>query len=87
MTDPGVHFMIPFVDDYSEVMIRPETHMMDPFAAITKDGIENTFKEINVITTVRKDKLIFMAKKFGLDFKMSLVFDRIKKDLRLNLMF
>ena len=67
MTDPGVHFMVPFVDDYSEVMIRPETHMMDPFAAITKDGIENTFKEINVITTVRKDKLIFMAQKFWLE--------------------
>jgi len=83
VTNPGVHFMIPFVDDYSEVKIRPETHMMDPFAAITKDGIENTFKEINVITMVRKDKLIFMAKKFGLDFKMSLVFDRIKEDLRI----
>ena len=34
VTDPGVHFMVPFVDDYSEVMIRPETHMMDPFAAM-----------------------------------------------------
>merc|ERR1719341_1827469 len=55
---------------------------MDPVQAITKDGILNTFKEINVITLVRKEKLVYMAKKFGVDFKKSLVFDRIKEDLR-----
>jgi len=83
LSEPGVHFMMPFVDDYNEVKIRPETHTMDPMVAITKDGIENTFREINAITTVRKDKLIFMAKKFGLEFKKALLFDRIKEDLRL----
>ena len=77
--------MRPFIDDYKEVKIRPETHLMTPVKAITKDGIQNTFREINVITTVRKDKLIFMAKKFGVDFKKSLIFDRIKEDLRLIL--
>eukprot|EP00092_Neocalanus_flemingeri_P000680 GFUD01000722.1.p1 GENE.GFUD01000722.1~~GFUD01000722.1.p1 ORF type:complete len:371 (+),score=113.42 GFUD01000722.1:101-1213(+) len=83
VSNPGVHFMMPFVDDYEEVQIRPETHTMDPVLSITKDGIENKFREINVITTVRKDKLTFMAKKFGMDFKKALVFDRIKEDLRI----
>ena len=82
VSEPGVHFMRPFFDDYTEVKIRPETYKMDPVPAITKDGIRNTFKEINVITMVKRDKLVFMAKKFGVDFKKSLVFDRIKEDLR-----
>jgi len=83
VSEPGVHLMRPFIDDYKEVKIRPETHLMDPVKAITKDGIQNTFREINVITTVTKDQLIFMAKKFGVDFKQSLIFDRIKEDLRI----
>ena len=82
VTDPGVHFMMPFIEEYREVRIRPETFAMDSVLAITKDGIENTFREINTITTVRKDKLVMMAKKFGMDFKKTLVFDRIKEDLR-----
>merc|ERR1712106_1041922 len=83
VSEPGVHLMRPLIDDYKEVKIRPETHLMDPVKAITKDGIQNTFREIDVITTVTKDQLIFMAKKFGVDFKKSLIFDRIKEDLRI----
>ena len=82
VTEPGVHLMRPFIDDYTEVKIRPETYKMDPVPAITKDGIRNTFNEINVITMVKRDKLVFMAKKLGIAFKKSLVFDRIKEDLR-----
>ena len=55
---------------------------MEDVRAITKDGIENTFKELTTITTVRKDKLVPMTKKFGADFKKALVFDRIKDELR-----
>ena len=44
VNDPGVHFLLPFVEDYREVKIRPETFSVDPVVAITKDGIENTFE-------------------------------------------
>jgi len=63
VTEPGVHFLMPFIEDYKEIKIRPETFTMDPVLSITKDGIENTFKEITAITTVRKDKIVKMAKK------------------------
>ena len=55
---------------------------LEPVLAITKDGIENTFREINVITTVQKSKLHQMVKDFGVDFKRTLVYDRVKEDLR-----
>merc|ERR1711953_805310 len=83
VTEPGVHFMMPFVEDYREVRVRPETFTMDPIKAITKDGIENTFREITAITTIKKDKIITMTKQFGVDFKNVLVFDIIKENLRI----
>ena len=82
VADPGVHLKTPWIDDYKEVKIRPETHTLKPMEAVTKDGITNTFREVNVITRVSKEKLIFLIKKFGIDFKQFLVFDRIKEDLR-----
>ena len=82
VTEPGVHFMMPFFEDYREVRVRPETFTMEPIKAITKDGIENTFREITAITTIKKDKIINMTKQFGVDFKNVLVFDRIKENLR-----
>jgi hypothetical protein len=44
---------MPFMENFIEIQIRPETVQLDPVLAITKDGIENTFKQITVITTVR----------------------------------
>merc|ERR1719195_611047 len=83
VTEPGVHFMMPFIEDFREVRVRPETFTMEPVKAITKDGIENTFREITAITTIKKDKIITMTKQFGVDFKNVLVFDRIKENLRI----
>jgi len=83
VTEPGVHFMLPFFEDYKEVKIRPETFSMDPVPSITKDGITNTFREITAITKIKREKIVFMAKTFGMDFKKALVYDRIKEDLRI----
>merc|ERR1712130_245996 len=83
VTEPGVHFSQPFVASVKEVLIRPETTIMNEVVAITKDGIQNSFQEISVITKVNKNKLTQMIKKFGLHFKDALVFDRIKEELRI----
>merc|ERR1711872_598180 len=83
VTDPGVHFLMPFFESFREIQIRPETVQLEPVLAITKDGIENTFREITVITTIRKDKLFTMVKAYGSEFKRTLVYDRIKEDLRI----
>ena len=83
INEPGVHFMMPFVETFVEVQVRPETEQLDRVLAITKDGIENTFREITVITTIRKDKLFDMVKMYGPEFKRTLVYDRIKEDLRI----
>jgi len=80
---PGVHYMTPFIVEVVEIKIRPETENLDSMTSITKDGIQNTFNEVQVITSIKMDKLIFMLKNFGPQFKRALVFDRIKEELRI----
>jgi len=82
ITEPGVHFLQPGVEEFKEIQIRPETKQLEPVLSITKDGIENTFKEITIITTIKKDKLFFLVKRYGVEFKQTLVYDRIKQHLR-----
>jgi len=80
---PGIHYMTPFIVDVKEITIRPETTTLIPMASTTKDGIKNTFNEVQVITSLKMDKLVYMLKNYGPDFKKALVYDRIKEELRI----
>ena len=80
---PGVHYMAPFIVEVVEIKIRPETDVLTPTSAITKDGIQNTFNDIQVITSIKMDNLVYMLKNYGPQFKKALVFDRIKEELRI----
>lgn len=80
---PGMHYMIPFVVDVYEVQVRPETDTLEPMRSTTKDGIQNTFNDVQVISRIKVEKLIHMIKNYGRDFKRALVFDRIKEELRI----
>jgi len=83
VTHPGIHYMTPFIVDVYEIQIRPQTDTLKPMRSVTKDGIQNTFKDVQVITRIRVDKLVYMIKNYGRDFKHALVFDRIKEELRI----
>jgi len=80
---PGIHYMTPFIVDVREITIRPETQTLIPMTSVTKDGITNTFNEVQVITSLKMDKLVYMLKNYGPEFKKALVFDRIKEELRI----
>jgi hypothetical protein len=80
---PGVHWQAPFISHVEEVRIRPQTDSLKAMEAITKDGITNTFNDVQVISRIRVDNLIPMVRKFGLDFRGSLIFDRVKEELRI----
>ena len=75
--------MTPFITYDPQVHIRSETATLEKIVSVTKDGIENTFEGIQVITSVKEDKLHFMLKNFGRDFKKALIYDRIKEELRI----
>lgn len=80
---PGIHYMTPFIVEVVEIKIRPDTDVLTSTSAITKDGIQNTFNDIQVITSIKMDNLVYMLKNYGPQFKKALVFDRIKEELRI----
>merc|ERR1712112_738062 len=61
----------------------PQTDTLPSMTAVTKDGVENTFNDVQVISRVRQENLIQMIKNFGLNFRKPLIFDRVKEELRI----
>jgi len=49
---------------------------------VTRDGIQNIFNNIQVISDVDTDKLVPLVRKFGMEFREALIFDRIYEELR-----
>ena len=47
-TMPGVHWMAPFVTVVKEISVRPQTDTLRKIGAITKDGIQNSFDDVQV---------------------------------------
>jgi len=82
-TDPGMHIMQPFIDHCKLVLIRPEEKDLGYMDAVTKDGIEITFKGVSVLSRTKKEQVIHLIKTYGMDFKDVLIYDRIIEDLRL----
>jgi len=83
VTYPGIHFAMPFITDIERIKIRPRTDTLPGIKTITKDGIENEFHGVQVITDVKPASLVHLVKKFGLEFHSTLVFDRIFEELRI----
>ena len=79
---PGVHWSVPFVTSIVEVKIRPQTETLEAISTVTRDGIQNTFHNIQVLSNVEVDQLIPLIKKFGVEFKRALVYDRVSEELR-----
>ncbi|XP_023335671.1 erlin-2 [Eurytemora carolleeae] len=82
-TQPGIHHMTPFIVNMVEIQTRPQTDHLPTIVSVTRDGIENTFKDIQVISRVRQEKLVPLVRKFGIKFRESLIFDRVKEELRI----
>ena len=57
--------------------------MLMPMAIVTRDGIQNVFKDVQIISRVDVDKVVFMVQRFGLVFRQALVYDRVKEELRI----
>jgi len=81
-TGPGIHYMMPFLVDVEEIQIRPQTDTLSPITAVTKDGIQNTFIDVQVISRVKVDSLVPMIKKYGSNFREALITHRVIEELR-----
>ena len=80
--NPGRHWAIPFSTRIEHVKTRPSTYTVRRISTITKDGIKNEFVNVRVISSVHISKLIPLIRKYGLEFREPLVFDRIGEELK-----
>ena len=51
---PGFNTKAPFVTTVYQIVVRPETDTMEPITSVTKDGITNTFHDVQVIQLSKK---------------------------------
>jgi len=79
---PGVHMSTPFVTTVLQVTIRPETRYLNALRCTTSDGVVNIFREIQVISSLNKDKIFDLILSFGNDIKQVLVYDRISEGIQ-----
>jgi len=82
-TQPGLHYANPVWTTVKQVEIRSKTDKLPAITTVTKDGIENKFHDVEVITAVKESEVIRLIKRFGLTFHKTLVFDRIYEEIRL----
>ena len=83
VNNPGIHFTVPFITEVKRIKIRPRTDTLKPITAVTKDGIQNTFNNVEVISDVNPMKVVALVRKYGLEFHKTLVFDRIFEEIRI----
>jgi len=83
VTQPGIHFTMPFITEIQRIKIRPRTDKLPEITTITKDGITNTFKDVQVISDVKDTAVVALVKKYGMEFHETLVFDRIYEEIRI----
>ena len=48
ITQPGVHWMQPFVTEVVALRVTPETKTLDPMICTTRDGVRNVFRDVQV---------------------------------------
>jgi len=82
-TQPGLHYANPVWTTVEEIRILSRTDTLPAISTVTKDGIENKFHDVQVITSINEKDVIRLLKKFGLAFHKTLVQDRIYEEIRL----
>ena len=68
--------------EIEEIVIRPQTEVLESISTVTRDGIQNTFHNIQVLSSVEINSLIALVRKFGMEFRRALVYDRVAEELR-----
>ena len=79
---PGLNTMTPWVSTYEQITIRPRSEIVNSFNAVTKDAIQITFHDVEVISSVPQEHVLWLVKKFGVNFRTVLVFDRLREEVK-----
>ena len=79
---PGLNTMTPWVSSVEQITIRPKSEIAYTFTAVTKDAIPITFQNVEVISSVPQENVLWLVKNFGVNFRTILVFDRLREEVK-----
>merc|ERR1711862_757695 len=79
---PGLNTMTPWVSTYEQITVRPLKDIVNSFSAVTKDAIQIHFHDVEVISSVPQEHVLWLVKKFGVNFRTVLVFDRLREEVK-----
>ena len=79
---PGLNTMTPWVSTYEQITVRPLKDNVNSFSAVTKDAIQIHFHDVEVISSVPQEHVLWLVKKFGVNFRTVLVFDRLREEVK-----
>merc|ERR1711983_310768 len=79
---PGLNTMTPWVSTYEQITVRPIKDIVNSFSAVTKDAIQIHFHDVEVISSVPQEHVLWLVKKFGVNFRTVLVFDRLREEVK-----
>merc|ERR1712241_81801 len=79
---PGLNAMTPWVSTYEQITVRPRSENLTSFSAVTKDAIQIHFHDVEVISSVPQEHVLWLVKKFGVNFRTVLVFDRLREEVK-----
>merc|ERR1712111_181489 len=79
---PGLNTMTPWVSTYEQITVRPRSENLTSFSAVTKDAIQIHFHDVEVISSVPQEHVLWLVKKFGVNFRTVLVFDRLREEVK-----
>lgn len=82
ISQPGANWKNPFATKHLQIKTIQTKDIIPPFTAITRDGISNIFKDIEIITSIKNEQLINIIKSHGSNFKELLIIDRVIEHVR-----
>jgi len=80
-TDPGYHFMIPFLTHQANVQITLQTDVVKDIPCGTSGGSVIYFDKIEVVNMLDRKKAHETVKRYGVDYDKTWIFDRIHHEI------
>lgn len=81
ITDPGLHFRVPFLDTYAAIQVTLQTDKVTDIPCGTKGGVTITFAKVEVVNKLSKHHVHETMKEYGVNYDYIWIFDKIHHEI------
>jgi erlin len=77
-TEPGFHFMLPFITSYANIQTSVQTDRVENIPCGTSGGVMIYFDKIEVVNRLNKDFAWDTIKNYTINYDKTWIFDKIQ---------